>query len=413
MLYMTINKAYKFRLYPNQKQKELINKTFGCTRLIYDYYLDKKIKEYENNKKNLSCYDCIKDLKNLYNDYPFLKEVDSMSLRCSLFDLDNAYQKFFKEKTGYPKFKSKLKKNSFRTNMVTSEYKGNTYYNIKLDLVNNIITLPKLKNMKIRGYRNIDKINGRIKIATISKELDNTYYVSVLVEEDVYIPRLIPTTIVGLDLGIKDLVITSNYQKYQNEKVIAKYEKRIKQKQKRLAKKEKGSNNYNKLKCEIARIYKRIKNARKYLIHHITKDITRNNDIIVCETLKVKNMVKNHHLAKVIEDASLYEIIRQLEYKIKWKGKKLYKIDTFYPSSQICSHCGYKNTSVKNLNIREYNCPNCNYELDRDVNAAINICFEGLKLYMNEVCAHAKLQKVILNKIKYGSDYRIKRLWSK
>ena len=387
MLYMIINKAYKFRLYPNQKQKELINKTFGCTRLIYDYYLDKKIKEYENNKKNLSCYDCIKDLKNLYSDYPFLKEVDSMSLRCSLFDLDNAYQKFFKEKTGYPKFKSKLKKNSFRTNMVTSEYKGNTYYNIKLDLVNNIITLPKLKNMKIRGYRNLDKINGRIKIATISKELDNTYYVSVLVEEDVYIPRFIPTTIVGLDLGIKDLVITSNYQKYQNEKVIEKYEKRIKQKQKRLAKKEKGSNNYNKLKCEISRIYKRIKNARKYLIHHITKDITCNNDIIVCETLKVKNMVKNHHLAKVIENASFSEIIRQLEYKIKWKGKKLYKIDTFYPSSQICSHCGYKNTSVKNLNIREYNCPNCNYELDRDVNAAINICFEGLKLYMNEVCA--------------------------
>ena len=156
---------------------------------------------------------------------------------------------------------------------------------------------------------------------------------------------------------------------------------------KRLAKKEKGSNNYNKLKCEIARIYKRIKNARKYLIHHITKDITRNNDIIVCETLKVKNMVKNHHLAKVIENASFSEIIRQLEYKTKWKGKKLYKIDTFYPSSQICSHCGYKNKKLKNLSIREYNCPNCNYELDRDINASINIMFEGLKLYMKEVCA--------------------------
>ena len=384
---MIINKAYKFRLYPNQNQKELINKTFGCTRLVYNYYLDKKINEYKTNKKSISSYECIKDLKNLYNDYPFLKEVDSMSLRCSLFNLDNAYNKFFKDKFGYPKFKSKFNKNSFRTNMITSEYKGRTYYNIKLDLIGKTITLPKLKNMKIRGYRKINKINGKIINATVSRELDDTYYVSVVVEEDIINYKFMPTTIVGLDLGIKDLVITSNYQKYKNEKIIEKYEKRIKQKQKRLAKKERGSHNYYKLKREIARIYKKIKNARKYLIHHITKDITDNNDIIVCETLKVKNMVKNHHLAKVIEDASFSEIIRQLEYKTKWKGKKLYKIDTFYPSSQICSHCGYKNTLLKDLSIREYNCPNCNYELDRDYNASVNIMFEGLKLYMNEVSA--------------------------
>ena len=384
---MLINKAYKFRLYPNQNQKELINKTFGCTRLVYNYYLDKKINEYKTNKKSISSYECIKDLKNLYNDYPFLKEVDSMSLRCSLFNLDNAYNKFFKDKFGYPKFKSKFNKNSFRTNMITSEYKGRTYYNIKLDLIGKTITLPKLKNMKIRGYRKINKINGKIINATVSRELDDTYYVSVVVEEDIINYKFMPTTIVGLDLGIKDLVITSNYQKYKNEKIIEKYEKRIKQKQKRLAKKERGSHNYYKLKREIARIYKKIKNARKYLIHHITKDITDNNDIIVCETLKVKNMVKNHHLAKVIEDASFSEIIRQLEYKTKWKGKKLYKINTFYPSSQICSHCGYKNTLLKDLSIREYNCPNCNYELDRDYNASVNIMFEGLKLYMNEVSA--------------------------
>jgi len=382
---MLINKNYKFRLYPNYKEKELINKTFGCTRLVYNYYLDKKIKEYEVNKHNLSCYDFIKDLKNLYINYPFLKEVDSIALRCSLFNLDNAYQKFFKEKSGYPKFKSKFTKNSFRTNMVTREYKGNKYYNIRLDLVNKTITLPKLKNMKIKGYRNLDKINGRIINATVSRELNDTYYVSVLVEEEVINPKFIPTTIIGLDLGIKDLVITSNYQKYKNEKVIKKYEKRIKRKQKRLAKKIRGSHNYYKLKCEIGRIYKKIRNTRKYLIHHITKDITDKNDIIVCESLKIKNMVKNHHLAKAIEDASFSEIIRKLEYKTKWKGKKLYKIDTFYPSSQICSHCGYKNPLLKNLHIREYNCPNCDCELDRDYNASVNIMFEGLKRYMNEI----------------------------
>ena len=382
---MIINKGYKFRLYPNKEQAVLINKTLGCARLVYNYYLDKKINLYKDNKTSLSCYDCINDLKNFKIDHPFISEIDSMSLRCSLFNLDNSYKKFFKEGAGFPKFKSYNRKNSYRTNMIISEYKGNTYYNIKLDLENHTINLPKLKKIKIRGYRNLNKIDGRIINATISKESDGTYYVSVLVEENIILSEFRPKRIIGLDLGVKDLVITSNYEKYKNEKVIEKYEKRIKRKQKRLSKKQKGSNNYFKLKQEIARIYKKIKNARKYNTHHITKDITDNNDIIVCETLKIKNMVKNHNLAKSLNDASLSEIIRQLGYKSKWKGKKFYQIDPFYASSQICSHCGYKNETLKNLSIREYSCPNCHYELDRDVNAAINICFEGLNMYMKEV----------------------------
>lgn len=382
---MIINKGYKFRLYPNKEQAVLINKTLGCARLVYNYYLDKKINLYKDNKTSLSCYDCINDLKNFKIDHPFISEIDSMSLRCSLFNLDNSYKKFFKEGAGFPKFKSYNRKNSYRTNMIISEYKGNTYYNIKLDLENHTITLPKLKKIKIRGYRNLNKIDGRIINATISKESDGTYYVSVLVEENIILSEFRPKRIIGLDLGVKDLVITSNYEKYKNEKVIEKYEKRIKRKQKRLSKKQKGSNNYFKLKQEIARIYKKIKNARKYNTHHITKDITDNNDIIVCETLKIKNMVKSHNLAKSLNDASLSEIIRQLGYKSKWKGKKFYQIDPFYASSQICSHCGYKNETLKNLSIREYSCPNCHYELDRDVNAAINICFEGLNMYMKEV----------------------------
>ena len=382
---MIINKGYKFRLYPNKEQAVLINKTLGCARLVYNYYLDKKINLYKDNKTSLSCYDCINDLKNFKIDHPFISEIDSMSLRCSLFNLDNSYKKFFKEGAGFPKFKSYNRKNSYRTNMIISEYKGNTYYNIKLDLENHTITLPKLKEIKIRGYRNLNKIDGRIINATISKESDGTYYVSVLVEENIILSEFRPKRIIGLDLGVKDLVITSNYEKYKNEKVIEKYEKRIKRKQKRLSKKQKGSNNYFKLKQEIARIYKKIKNARKYNTHHITKDITDNNDIIVCETLKIKNMVKNHNLAKSLNDASLSEIIRQLGYKSKWKGKKFYQIDPFFASSQTCSHCGYKNETLKNLSIREYSCPNCHYELDRDVNAAINICFEGLNMYMKEV----------------------------
>lgn len=308
-----------------------------------------------------------------------------MSLRCALFDLDNAYTKFFKENKGYPKYKNKHDKNTYRTNYITSTYKSKKYENIKLDIIKKEITLPKLKQVKIRGYRNLKEIKGRIINATIIKEKDNRYYASVIVEENITIPKFIPNKIIGIDLGIKDLVITSDYKKYENKRIIEKYEKRIKQKQRRLSKKEKGSNNYKKLKQEIARIYRKIKNTRKHIIHQITKEIVDNNDIIVTETLKLKNMIENHYLSKSLTDASLSEIIRQLEYKSKWKNKRLYKIDTYYPSSQICSKCGYKNEKTKNLSVREYECPKCKSYLDRDYNASENIMFEGLKMYMKEV----------------------------
>jgi len=167
---MLINKAYKFRLYPNKEQEVLINKTFGCTRLVYNYYLNKKQELYKEKHITLSVYEMIKDLKVLSNEKPYLKEIDSMALRTSLFDLDNSYNKFFKEPKGYPKYKKKNGKNSYRTNLITSTYKGKTSENIKLDLKNKTITLPKLKELKIRGYRNLKKINGRIVNATVSKE---------------------------------------------------------------------------------------------------------------------------------------------------------------------------------------------------------------------------------------------------
>ena len=382
---MKINKAYKFRLYPNDEQKMLINKTFRCTRLVYNYYLNKKQELYRNENINLSSYDCIKDLRNLYIQYPFLKEVDNMSLRCTLFDLDNSYRKFFKEKIGYPKYKSKYDKNSYRTNFITSVYKGKKYENIKLDLLNKTMTLPKLKEVKIRGYRNLKKIDGRIINATISREKDNKYYVSVVFEQELEENKMIPTKIIGLDLGIKDLVITSDGKKYDNNKTISKYEKRIKRIQRKLSKKIKDSNNFYKTKQKLARLYSKIKNTRKYIIHKITKEIIYNNDIIVTETLRINNMIKNHHMAKSLQDASLSEIMRQLIYKAKWKYKKIYQIETFYPSSQICSHCDYKNEITKDLNIRKYECPNCHIKLDRDINASENIMFEGLKLYMKEL----------------------------
>ena len=384
---MRINRAYKFRLYPTDNQKTMINKTIGCARLVYNYYLNKKQELYKNEQKSMSAYDCIKDLKNLYVEYPFLKEVDSMSLRCSIFDLDNSYKKLFKEHAGYPKYKSKFDKNAYRTNFVTNSYKDKIYENIEVDLINKTITLPKLKDIKIAGYRNLNKIDGRIINATVIKEKTGKYYVSVLYEQELEEKEFNPNNIVGIDVGVKDLVITSDGKKYANNKAILKYEKRIKRKQKELSRRQKGSNNYNKTKKQLAVLYSKLANARKYAMHEITKEITDNNDIIVTETLKVSNMLKNHKLAKSIQDASFGELIRQLTYKAKWKFKKLYQVDTFYPSSQICSKCDYKNEITKNLGIREYVCPNCHSMLDRDINAAENIMFEGLKLYMKEELA--------------------------
>ena len=382
---MIINRAYKFRLYPNQEQTILINKTLGCNRLVYNYYLNKKKELYETNKLTISYFECNKDILNLEIEYPFLKEVDSMSLRCTLKDLDRAYNRFFKEKIGYPKFKKKNMKNSYRTNMISSTYKGNTYNNIKLDLEKRVITLPKLKEVKIRGYRKLKTIEGRVINATILRESDNTYYVSVLYEQIIKTNKFIPNKAVGIDLGIKDLVITSDYEKYTNEKVIKKYENRIKRIQRSLSRKIKGSKNYIKAKEELARAYKKIRNARKYNIHKITKKIVNNNDIIVTENLKVKNMIKNHNIAKSVTDASLSEIIRQLTYKSIWNNKKLIKVDTYYPSSQICSVCGYQNKITKDLNVREYICPKCGTKHDRDFNASVNIMFEGItKYFKNE-----------------------------
>ena len=373
---MNIIRGYIFRLYPNLEQQQLIEKSFGCSRFIYNYFLDK----YPNY---INAYNCCKEVKELTKEYEWLKEVDSCLLRTSIFDLDNAFKRFRDNLGDKPKFKSKNKsRNSYRTNNMTSTYKGNTYNSIKIDLKNNLITLPKLKEIKIRGYRNLTDIKGNIKSSTVYKEA-NKYYVSLTVEDTLELPKVIPTKIVGIDLGIKDLIITSDGLKIRNEKIIEKYEKKIKGLNKWLSRCEKGSKNRLKVKIKIERAYQKLRNARKYLIHLISKEITEENDIIVTEKLKINEMVKGT-LSKKIYDASWAELIRQLKYKSKWKSKLFYQIDTYYPSSQECSRCGYQNKEVKDLKIRKWECPNCLNLNERDINASINIMFEGLKLYMKK-----------------------------
>ena len=374
-------KACKFRLYPNRKQIELINKTFGSSRYVYNYYLDKM-----KNNGYVSAYTNIKDYtSNLKYDAVFLQEIDSIVIRESLFNLDNAYQKLFSKTGGYPKFKSKYNRNSYNTTAVYNSYKDKEYCNIELDLINKQIKLPKLKWVNIRGYRNIDNINGKIKSVTISKESNGKYYVSVLYEMYDKVPSIKSRTIVGIDLGIKELLTLSDGTVYDNNKYIYKYTKRIKRKQRELSRKEKGSKNYYKCKKELAILHSKLANARKFYTHKITKDITDEYDIITCEKLKTKEMIikgKDNKLSIKINDATFSEITRQFQYKSKHKGKEFYQINTYYPSSQICSRCNNQDRRYKDLTRREYKCTKCNQEIDRDLNASINIMFEGLKLYM-------------------------------
>ena len=375
---MNILKGYVFRLYPNEKQTELINKTIGCSRFIYNHFLDDKMKEYKKTGKSKSAYDQIKLIPSLSKEYPFLKEVDSCSLRNSLFDLDNAYKRFYKG-SGYPKFKAKGVHDSYKTNNIKSSYKGNNYNSIKLNLKSKTITLPKLKEVKIRGYRNKEVVPGEVKSAVIKKEAGR-YYVSILIEEELIRPAFKPTSIVGIDLGIKDLIVTSYNEKIENK--IKLNTKRMIGLQRGLARCKKGSKNRYKLKLKIQRLFMKIRNARKHMIHDITNKLIKENDIIVTENLDVKGMQKNHYVAKGLNENPISEIIRVLKYKANWNNKKLIQIDRYYPSSQICNICNYQNKDVKDLSIRKWECPICHTIHERDYNAAVNIMFEGVKIYM-------------------------------
>ena len=374
--------AYKFRIYPTDEQKIIINKNFGCSRFVYNYYLT-----YIKEHKYLNATACINHyVKHLKQEYPFLTEADSIIIRKTLFNLENAFKRFFNKQGGYPSYKSKFSKNSYNTSAIYRTYKGKQYCNIELNFNTRQIKLPKLKWINIRGYRNLKEINGRVINATISREQNGKYYVSVLYE----LPTLnnnyvVLKHIVGLDLGIKKLITLSDGLTFDNNKYILKYEKRIKRLQRSLARKVKKSKNYYKCKHKLAILYSKLKNARNYYLHKITKEITDNNDIIVTEKLQTKNMIQNKKLSKSIQDASFHEIIRQLQYKTKNKGKYFYQIDTFYPSSQTCSVCGNIDSKYKALKEREYQCSNCKNTLDRDLNASINIMFEGLKLHMNNI----------------------------
>ncbi len=380
---MIIFRAYKFRLYPTDEQELLINQTFGCTRYIYNYFLSRKDEYYQETKNNLTISDMKKELVKLKKENDWLNDVDSMSLTTTLDNLDRAYLNYFKKLGKHPVFKKKGCHDSYKTISIRSTYKNNNYNNISLDVKKKEIKLPKLGLVKVRGYRHLSKELDIVN-ATISKE-GNKYYVSLCVREYLKTNQNIIRHAIGIDLGVTSLVTTSEGKKYDKLN-IKRIEKHIEILQQRLSRCIPKSNNYHKMKNKIARLYQKIRNMRKYYIHKVTNEIIKDNDLIICENLKTKKMLEeseNKYLTKGIVNASFSEVIRKLEYKTKWYGKTLIHINTYYPSSKICSHCGTRN-EISDLSIRKFECINCKCENDRDINASINILDEGIRIAIKE-----------------------------
>ena len=364
-------KAYKFRIYPNDIQIEQINKTFGCVRFVYNHVLSYRKEIYEKESKCLSKLDCNNYCNHVLKDkFIWLREVDKFALTNSIYNMDNAYKKFFKENAGYPKYKSKH--NNYKSYMTNY-----TNGNIDIDFDNNKIKLPKLKYVKVKLHRRFD---GIIKNATISQVPSGKYYVSILVDTTDIKKKPILDKNVGIDLGIKDLCITSDGYKFENPKTLKKYEKKLARLNRSLSKKQKGSNNFIKIKNKLARYHEKISNIRCDYLHKVSHKLISENQVIVTEDLQVKNMIKNHKLASSIADVSWYELTRQLAYKSEWYGRTYLKVNKFYASSQLCNVCGYQNSDTKKLSIRNWICPKCKTHHDRDVNAAKNILQEGLRI---------------------------------
>jgi len=358
-------KAYKYKLLPNDEQKCLFNKHFGSIRFIYNYFLNERKNEYETNKNTLNYYDNAKALTELkkHDDYNWLKEINSQSLQDSLKNLETAYKNFFKYKKGFPKFKSKKHKNSFAVPQ-------------SVDVINDELHIPKFKNgIKLIKHR---PFHGIIKSCTISKTTTNEYFVSILVETT-HIPYEKTNKTVGIDLGLKDFIITSDGRKYKNNRYTKTYERKLKVAQQHLSRKIKNSNRYNKQRLKVANIHKKISNSRIDNLHKVSTELIKKYDNIILEDLNIKGMIKNHKLSKHIADASWGKFVELLTYKAKWNNKNIINIDRFFPSSKTCNKCGYINQDL-NLSVREWTCNACHSHHDRDINASINILKEGIKI---------------------------------
>ena len=372
-------KAYKFRIYPTEEQEIFFAKTFGCVRKVYNLMLNDRKKAYEEVKNDPSKKMTFPTPAKYKKEFPFLKEVDSLALANAQLNLDKAYKNFFRDKSvGFPRFKSKK-------NPVQSYTTNNQNGTVAL-IDSKFIKVPKLKSLiRIKLHR---QPKGMIKSATISRHSSGKYYISLLCKEEISeLPKT--NSAIGIDLGITDFAILSDGQKIDNNRFTSKMEKKLKREQRKLSKrallaKNKGiplseAKNYQKQKRKVARLHEKVMNQRTDFLNKLSTEIIKNHDIICIEDLNVKGMLRNHKLARSISDVSWSSFVAKLQYKADWYGREIIKVDTWFPSSQICSECGHKD-GKKSLDIREWTCPICHTHHDRDINASINILTEGLRI---------------------------------
>ena len=360
-----INRTYRFRLYPNREQTELLSKHFGCSRFVYNYFLNQREEQYKLTGKTDNFYAQCKTLTTLkkQEETAWLKEVNSQTLQFAIRSLETAYNNFFKKRTKFPKFKSKHSKNSFTVPQSAS-------------VADNRLFIYKFKEgIKCRVHR---EIKGKIGKVTITKTPSGKYFVSVFTEEEYITPINKTGKSIGVDMGLKELLTTSDGETFKNNRCTRRYECKLAKAQQHLSRKKKGSRGFEKQRLKVARLHDKIANSRADYLHKCSISLVRRYDTICIEDLNVKGMTRNRRLSKSITDASWGDFVSMLTYKAEWNDKKVVKVDRYFPSSQTCNVCGYVNKQIKKLSVREWECPECHTHHNRDINAAINILRFGI-----------------------------------